>query len=123
MTNLLLKLFVKNHKNTTSPVVREAVGKLASIVSIVCNVILSVAKILVGALLVAVVACVPMLAAVISLPFTKAFPTSLFASATANLNFIAFGGSSLMIVVGVALETTRELEAQMSLRNYKGFLD
>ena len=36
---------------------------------------------------------------------------------------LAFGGSSMMIVVGVALETTRELEAQMSLRNYKGFLD
>ena len=36
---------------------------------------------------------------------------------------LAFGGSSLMIVVGVALETTRELEAQMTLRNYKGFLD
>ena len=51
MTNFLLKLFVKNYKNTTSPVVRESVGKLASIVSIVCNVILSVAKILVGALL------------------------------------------------------------------------
>ena len=78
---------------------------------------------LVGALLVAVVACVPMLAAVISSPISSAMPTSLFASATANLNFIAFGGSSLMIVVGVALETTRELEAQMSLRNYKGFLD
>jgi preprotein translocase subunit SecY len=29
----------------------------------------------------------------------------------------------MMIVVGVAIETTRELEAQMSLRNYKGFLD
>jgi preprotein translocase subunit SecY len=29
----------------------------------------------------------------------------------------------MMIVVGVALETFRELEAQMSLRNYKGFLD
>jgi preprotein translocase subunit SecY len=36
---------------------------------------------------------------------------------------MAFGGSSMMIVVGVAIETTRELEAQMSLRNYKGFLD
>ena len=36
---------------------------------------------------------------------------------------LAFGGSSLMIVVGVALETVRELEAQMTLRNYKGFLD
>jgi preprotein translocase subunit SecY len=29
----------------------------------------------------------------------------------------------MIIVVGVALETVRELEAQMSLRNYKGFLD
>ena len=36
---------------------------------------------------------------------------------------MAFGGSSIMIVVGVALETVRELEAQLSLRNYKGFLD
>ena len=36
---------------------------------------------------------------------------------------LAFGGSSLLIVVGVALETVRELEAQITLRNYKGFLD
>ena len=36
---------------------------------------------------------------------------------------LSFIGSSLIIVVGVALETVRELEAQMSLRNYKGFLD
>ncbi len=36
---------------------------------------------------------------------------------------IAFGGSSLLIVVGVALETFRDLEAQITLRNYKGFLD
>ena len=38
------------------------------------------------------------------------------------INF-AFGGSSLMIVVGVVLETVREIEAQLTLRNYKGFLD
>ena len=44
-------------------------------------------------------------------------------SYTSLFSTLAFGGSSLMIVVGVALETTRELEAQMSLRNYKGFLD
>ncbi len=50
MTNLLLKLFVKNHKDTRSATVREGVGKLASIVSILCNVLLSVAKILVGVL-------------------------------------------------------------------------
>ncbi|MBQ7343877.1 MAG: preprotein translocase subunit SecY [Clostridia bacterium] len=33
-----------------------------------------------------------------------------------------FGGTSLIIVVGVALETFRELEAQLTMRNYKGFL-
>ena len=78
---------------------------------------------LVGAFLVAIIACVPMLAGVISTPIANAMPTSLFAEAVAYIGFMAFGGSSLMIVVGVALETTRELEAQMSLRNYKGFLD
>ena len=36
---------------------------------------------------------------------------------------LSFGGTSLLIEVGVALETFRELEAQMTLRNYKGFLD
>ena len=40
-----------------------------------------------------------------------------------GINELAFGGTSLLIVVGVALETFRELEAQMTLRNYKGFLD
>jgi preprotein translocase subunit SecY len=79
---------------------------------------------LVGAILVAIIACVPMLAGVISMPIANYWlPESLFAMAVSNIGFMAFGGSSLMIVVGVALETTRELEAQMSLRNYKGFLD
>ena len=45
------------------------------------------------------------------------------ASAAATLSELAFSGSSLLIVVGVALETVRELEAQITLRNYKGFLD
>jgi preprotein translocase subunit SecY len=40
-----------------------------------------------------------------------------------TISAMAFGGSSMMIVVGVAIETVRELEAQLSLRNYKGFLD
>ena len=38
------------------------------------------------------------------------------------LGSIAFGGSSLLIVIGVALETYHELEAQMTMRHYKGFL-
>ena len=36
---------------------------------------------------------------------------------------LAIGGTSVIIVVGVALETFQDLEAQMSMRNYKGFLD
>ena len=40
-----------------------------------------------------------------------------------NFTGLAFGGNSLLIVVGVALETVRELEAQITMRNYKGFLD
>ena len=35
---------------------------------------------------------------------------------------IAFGGTSLLIVVGVIQETAREIEAQLTMRNYKGFL-
>ena len=36
---------------------------------------------------------------------------------------IAFGGTSLLIVVGVIQETAREIEAQLTMRNYKGFLN
>jgi len=36
---------------------------------------------------------------------------------------IALGGTSIIIVIGVALETVRALESQMIMRNYKGFLD
>ncbi len=36
---------------------------------------------------------------------------------------LAFTGTSLLIVVGVALETVRDMEAQLAMRNYKGFLD
>ena len=35
----------------------------------------------------------------------------------------AIGGTSLLIVVGVALETVKELESQMLMRHYKGFLE
>ena len=36
---------------------------------------------------------------------------------------LAIGGTSIIIVVGVALETVKALEAQMLMRHYKGFLD
>ena len=43
-------------------------------------------------------------------------------SSTASLTGLSIGGTSIMIAVGVALETVRALEAQMIMRNYKGFL-
>ena len=43
-------------------------------------------------------------------------------STTADLSGISLGGTSIIIVVGVALETVRALEAQLLMRNYKGFL-
>ena len=39
-----------------------------------------------------------------------------------TLTGLHFGGTSIIIVVGVAIETVRALEAQMLMRNYKGFL-
>lgn len=39
-----------------------------------------------------------------------------------NIN-IAFGGTSILIVVGVALETIQQLESQLVMRHYKGFLE
>ena len=40
-----------------------------------------------------------------------------------DLQNLAIGGTSVIIVVGVALETVKALEAQMLMRHYKGFLD
>ena len=36
---------------------------------------------------------------------------------------ISFGGTAILIIVGVALETIRQLESQMLVRHYKGFLE
>jgi preprotein translocase subunit SecY len=48
-----------------------------------------------------------------------ALPTLLINSTQANF---FFGGTSLLIVVGVALDTMKQLEAQLMMRNYEGFL-
>lgn len=56
------------------------------------------------------------------------FPTAIqiitgyVSSAIGNIN-MWFGGTTVLILVGVALETVRQLEAQLLMRNYKGFLD
>ncbi|MDO4984011.1 MAG: preprotein translocase subunit SecY, partial [Eubacteriales bacterium] len=43
-------------------------------------------------------------------------------SDTAALTGLSLGGTSIIIVVGVALETIRALESELLMRNYKGFL-
>ena len=40
-----------------------------------------------------------------------------------GINNFAIGGTSLLIVVGVALETVKDMESQMLMRHYKGFLE
>jgi preprotein translocase subunit SecY len=53
------------------------------------------------------------------LAFVAALPTILISQTGANF---AFGGTSILIVIGVALDTMRQLEAQLMMRNYEGFL-
>ena len=61
---------------------------------------------LIGALLLALIAVGPILLSIL-IPYMN----------------MSLGGTSLLIVVGVALETVRTLESQMMMRHYKGFLD
>ena len=67
--------------------------------------------VLLGALLLSVVALFPIL-------------FSHFAKLVgADAAGLSLGGTSVIILVGVALETVRQLESQMMMRHYKGFLD
>ena len=58
--------------------------------------------------------------------WTSGDMTSMLSTVASNAQALAsvftFGGTTLLIVVGVAIETYRELEAQLTMRNYKGFL-
>ena len=60
--------------------------------------------------------------------FIGAIGLAILASMPVILSFIfkidnlSIGGSSLLIVVGVALETVKQIESQMVMRHYKGFL-
>jgi len=53
------------------------------------------------------------------LAVVAALPTILINQTAANFYF---GGTSILIVVGVALDTMKQLEAQLMMRNYEGFL-
>jgi len=50
MTGLLLRLFVKNYRDTENPAVRSSYGKMAGFVGIVCNLLLFGAKLIIGTL-------------------------------------------------------------------------
>ena len=95
---------------------------------------------LAGALFLSVIAVVPVLAnpliqeilkAILSGAINDAWSATDKATALSNIatsakslaSIFSFGGTSLIIVVGVALETFRDLEAQLTMRSYKGFLD
>ena len=65
---------------------------------------------LLGALLLSVVALFPNI-------------ITLFTDLIGSPMTLSLGGTSLIIVVGVALETVKQLESQMMMRHYKGFLD
>ena len=47
----------------------------------------------------------------------------IFASGLLNVSRISFSGTSLIIIVGVVLETIKAVESQMLVRYYKGFLN
>ncbi|MBQ7936448.1 MAG: preprotein translocase subunit SecY [Clostridia bacterium] len=62
---------------------------------------------LIGAIFLGLISALPNVAAMIN----------------SNLASVAIGGTTLLIVVGVALETVKTLESQMLMRHYKGFLE
>ena len=74
---------------------------------------------LIGALMISVVALFPIVYSLICDAAIK----PLTESGTDGGMSITMGGTSLIILVGVALETVRQLESQMMMRHYKGFLD
>ncbi|RHV79261.1 preprotein translocase subunit SecY [Butyricicoccus sp. OF10-2] len=61
----------------------------------------------VGALFLAVVALLPLIVGAVN----------------SSLSNVALGGTSVIIVVGVALDTVKQMEAQMLMRHHKGFLE
>ena len=74
---------------------------------------------LIGALMISVVALFPIVYSLLCDAAIK----PLTESGTDGGMSITMGGTSLIILVGVALETVRQLESQMMMRHYKGFLD
>ncbi len=75
--------------------------------------------VLLGALMLTVVALLPILWSLIC---NIAIPPLTDGGSDGGMS-ISLGGTSIIIICGVALETARQLESQMMMRHYKGFLD
>ena len=86
--------------NGTVPGIRPGAPTAAYIKNILSRVTL------IGALFLSFIALVP-----------------LIFGAVTGLGRLSMGGTSIIIVVGVALETVKQLESQMMMRHYRGFLD
>lgn len=74
---------------------------------------------LIGVLMLSVVALLPI---IISLICDSAIPPMTEGGNDGGFS-VSLGGTSIIIMCGVALETVRQLESQMMMRHYKGFLD
>ena len=78
----------------------------------------------IGAVMLLVIALLPMILGCIGINVGS---STVNGTTTYNwayaLTYFSFSGNSLLIVVGVVLETVREIEAQMTMRNFRGFLE
>ena len=68
--------------------------------------------VLMGAFFLGIISVVPLIINIVSMEFFGV-----------GLGIVSFSGSTLLIVVGVVLETVRDIESQLALRHYKGFLN
>lgn len=57
------------------------------------------------------------------LSFVAIFPILMSWTGEMAFQLLIFGGTSIIIIVGVALETTRAIESEITMRHYKGFLE
>ena len=80
--------------------------------------------VLIGAIFLSIISILPIIAnPLVITPAVKAITGVTDAALLQSIaSSFTFGGTSLLIVIGVALEFAKELEAQLTMRNYKGFL-
>ena len=98
------------HPAVKHPLAAHVLGWVALVVGVVALIvggpIAAAVALFVGALYLGMLAMIPLVA---------------FVLINANQNF-PFGGTSLLIIVGVGLETVKQIDSQMQQRHYEGLL-